>query len=286
MIERVTLQVTDLVASRAFFDLLGYTSFAIPGISAELSRAIGDESLVEAPCARVVLRSDPMQALDLVESGTVQQAGFQTPGFAALEFIFGGTDELALSLTRADIEVLGVPAPLSFSEHIRAMQVLGPDHELVYCTEVNGPVPGFNLPSVEGKAGECFVVIAAVSDLDISRQFYASLFGTQPPAVMQSRVVAMSHMQGFNSDTVYDIAALPMSAKHYLELDQWMSAQNEDASHVGLKPSARVLCVSLTSEPHHRIEDHAECEWEDQDGALHQTVRGPDGELFEFIDSR
>jgi catechol 2,3-dioxygenase-like lactoylglutathione lyase family enzyme len=286
MIERVTLQVPDLVASRAFFDLLGYTSFAIPGISTELSRAIGDESLRDAPCARVVLRIDPMQALDLVEVAIDQQGSFQAPGFAALEFIVGGLDELALRLTRADLGVVGMPAPLSFSEHIRAMQVLGPNHEVVYCTEVNGPVPGFNLPSVEGKAGECFVVIAAVSDLEASRQFYASLFGTQPPAVMQSRVVAMSYMQGFKSDTIYDIAALPMSAQHYLELDQWMPAQNEGASCIGLKSSARILCVSLTQKAHHQLAELAERSWQEANDSLHHIVRGPDGELFEFINTR
>ncbi|MEY3007682.1 MAG: hypothetical protein RI942_2024 [Pseudomonadota bacterium] len=283
MIERITLQVPDLAASRRFFDRLGYTSFVIPAISAELSRAIGDTSLAEAPCARVVLRSNPMQALDLVESRIVQQAGFQEPGFAALEFIVARLDELALHVTEANVGILGQPSSLSISDNVRAMQLLGPNHELVYCTEVNGPVPGFNLPEVECEAGECFVVIAAVSDLDVSRQFYASLFGCQPPAVMQSRVVAMSHLQGLNSSSVYDIAALPISAQHYLELDQWLPAQTDGSTHVGLKSSARILCVSLTRESHHEIAEHAECSWQEADHSLHHIVRGPDGELFEFF---
>ena len=286
MIERITLQVPDLAASRRFFDRLGYTSFVIPAISAELSRAIGDRSLVDARCARVLTRTDPIQALDLVESTTVQQAGFQTPGFAALEFIVGGLDELAVRLSEANIQILGQPSPLSFSDHIRAAQLLGPNRELLYCTEVTGPVPGFNLPAVERAAGECFVVIAAVSDLEASRQFYASLFGTQPPAVMQSRVVAMSHMQGFDPDTLYEIAALPMSAQHYLELDQWIPAQNEDPSCIGVKSSARILCVSLRQEAHHQVAEVAECSWQEADDSLHHIIRGPDGELFEFINTR
>ena len=286
MIERIILQVPDLAASLRFFDLLGYTSFAIPAISPEIRRAIGDRSLAEAPCARVLTRTEPIQALDLVESTTIQQAGFQTTGFAALEFIVGGLDELALNVTQAHVRILGAPSVLSFSNNIRAMQLLGPNRELLYCTEVNGPVPGFNLPEHDRKAGECFVVIAAVSDMDISRQFYASLFGCQPPVVMPSRVVAMSHMQGLDSGTAHDIAALPISAQHYLELDQWMPAQNEGPSCIGVKSSARILCVSLTQEAHHQISEHAECFWQEADDSLHSIIRGPDGELFEFINTR
>lgn len=286
MIERLTLEVPDLAASRAFFDLLGYKSFATSCVSAQLCEALGDVSLVAAPSARILLRNNPMQALDLVETVNVQQAGFQTPGFAALELLVGGLDQLAVTVTKSNVAMLGAPSPLSFSEHIRAMQLLGPNNELVYCTEVSGPIPGFTLPVLDHKAGECFVVITAVSDIEESLQFYSSLFGNEPPDVMQSRVVAMSHMQGLNSEAVYDIAALSMSARHYLELDQWLPVPTEKSIDLGLKSSARILCVSLTHESRHQIGDHAEREWQEQNGTWHCLVRGPDGELFEFVKMR
>jgi hypothetical protein len=103
---------------------------------------------------------------------------------------------------------------------------------------------------------------------------------------MQSRVVAMSHMQGLNSEAVYDIAALSMSARHYLELDQWLPVPTEKSIDLGLKSSARILCVSLTHESRHQIGDHAEREWQEQNGTWHCLVRGPDGELFEFVKMR
>jgi len=44
--------------------------------------------------------------------------------------------------------------------------------------------------------------------------------------------------------------------------------------------------VSLRQEAHHQVAEVAECSWQEADDSLHHIIRGPDGELFEFINTR
>ena len=60
---------------------------------------------------------------------------FGTFGWNAAELIVKDVDESAEKLIGSPFEVIGKPADLSFTDQIRAMQILGPSKEIIYLTQ-------------------------------------------------------------------------------------------------------------------------------------------------------
>ena len=60
---------------------------------------------------------------------------FGTFGWNAAELIVKDVDESAEKLIGSPFEVIGQPADLSFTDQIRAMQILGPSKEIIYLTQ-------------------------------------------------------------------------------------------------------------------------------------------------------
>ena len=72
--------------------------------------------------------------------------------------------------------IVGEPQDLSFSEDIRAMQVLGPGRELLYLTQFKRPVPGLEVPETRCDVDRTFIVILGGPSMDALQDFYADTF--------------------------------------------------------------------------------------------------------------
>ena len=69
---------------------------------------------------------------------------YTTYGWSASELIVQDVDQLADDLADSPFEIIGPPKNLSFTDDIRAMQVLGPANEILYLTQVKDNVPGWS----------------------------------------------------------------------------------------------------------------------------------------------
>ena len=71
---------------------------------------------------------------------------FSTYGWNAAELMVENVDAMAERLHDSPFQIVGEPQDLSFSDDIRAMQILGPGKELLYLTQFKREVPGLSVP--------------------------------------------------------------------------------------------------------------------------------------------
>jgi hypothetical protein len=147
-------------------------------------------------------------------------APFSTYGWNAAEIIVEDVDELSAQLANSPFQIIGEPQNLSFSDDIRAMQVLGPGHELLYLTEFKKPVPGLDTPIARCPVDKVFIMILAGPSMEGLQDFFASQFSIPRAPSMESRVKGMSAAFGKSPDHKYPIAALPLLGQSFIEVDQ------------------------------------------------------------------
>ena len=216
----MTLLVPRLSDAVAAYHALGYQDAPFSTDSAA-AIALTDPMLTACPNHTILMSQEPYQTLTFIEWDGDVPTPFAAPGWAAMEVLVKDLDALFAELPPA-FSLLNPPAALSFSEHIRAMQVAGPAGELIYFTEVSGEVPGFTLPTATQQVNQCFVMINAVTAIQTSIDFYARLLGCAAPSAMPARVSILSRSNGLDEDHRHAIAPIALSPGQLFELDQWI----------------------------------------------------------------
>jgi hypothetical protein len=145
---------------------------------------------------------------------------FSTYGWNAAEIMVENVDALAERLVDSPFEIIGAPANLSFTDDIRAMQILGPGRELLYLTEFKKPIPGLDTPVARCGVDMVFIVILGGPSMNGLQSFYAEHFGVPGAPVVDSRVKGMSAAFGNSPEHKYPIAALPLTGQSLIEVDE------------------------------------------------------------------
>ena len=145
---------------------------------------------------------------------------FKSGGWNAAELIVRNVDEMAIKLSNSEFEIIGPPADLSFTDQIRAMQVVGPSSEILYLTEFKSKLPEFDSPIARCDVDQTFIVILAGSSMDQMQEFYCNSFNLDKAAAMDSRIRAISRVFGNPEDTEYKSAAIPIKDQCLIEIDE------------------------------------------------------------------
>ena len=145
---------------------------------------------------------------------------FKTGGWNAAELIVRNVDEMAIKLSNSDFDIIGPPADLSFTDQIRAMQVIGPSMEILYLTEFKSKLPEFDSPIARCDVDQTFIVILAGSSMDQMQEFYCDSFNLERAVVMDSRIRAISRVFGNPEGTKYKSAAIPIKDQCLIEIDE------------------------------------------------------------------
>jgi hypothetical protein len=145
---------------------------------------------------------------------------FSTHGWNAAEIMVRNVDAMAERLAGSPFKIIGAPADLSFTDNIRAMQILGPGHELLYLTEFKRQIPEFNTPIARCDVDLVFIVILGGPSMDNLQNFYAKQYGVSRTPVVESRVKGMSAAFGNSPEHKYPISALPLAGKSLIEVDE------------------------------------------------------------------
>ncbi len=162
---------------------------------------------------------------------------FSTHGWNAAEIMVKDVDAMAERLTDSPFKIIGAPANLSFTDDIRAMQILGPGHELLYLTEFKRQMPEFSTPSARCDVDLVFIVILGGPSMDGLQNFYAEQYGVSRAPVVKSRVKGMSVAFGNSPEHKYPISALPLAGKSLIEVDQMPSQAGPRPVTEGLLPA-------------------------------------------------
>lgn len=220
-ISAVTLVVPNLAETLRVYQAFGYPLLAEGSLSHNDVAVQHDSRLHHCAYATLGLNAGSTQSIELVEyPDCIRCAPFARPGWAAMELLVSDLDVVHQRVIDLDLTVWGEPQALSFTDHIKAMQVLGPAGELIYFTEQLAAVDAWPLPQVSSLFDQCFVAVLCSHQIDVSARFYATLLGRSVPAVIKSRVLGLSKLGRFSPDTLHPISAIPLGHGHWLELDQ------------------------------------------------------------------
>lgn len=249
----VTLGCADLAAAEeAYCRHLHYRTVGAGRVSAELAQLWGLQDAADAEYILLAPADDARHSIRLLQVDTGPgPRPFSAPGWSAAEILVNDVDSLAYSLAGSPFTVVGPPADLSFTDKIRACQVVGPAGEALYLTQVKGGIPGFSLAPTDQAVAHCFVVILAAASLSAAKDFYRTRFAVADAPVIDARVTMMSAACGLPREHRHRISALTLGNSGYLvEVDELPSTVG--GKHGGtelLPPGIAIVSFSCSSPP-------------------------------------
>ena len=144
---------------------------------------------------------------------------FRHMGWNAAELMVQDTDAAAARLADSPFSIIGPPADLSFSDKIRAMQVLGPARESLYLTMFKEKMPEFDTPEARHAIDRVFIVILGAPSAAAANAFYSTHFGVATAPVIPAVISVLSRAQALPVDTMHDLAALTLQGQSFIEAD-------------------------------------------------------------------
>ena len=217
----VTLVVLSLARSEQAYETnLGYETVARGELSAELAGAWQAPEAAGAPWRLMKPRSDSDVFIRFVEAGS--RGNYQpmkTLGWNAVEIQAQDPDRLAGELDPEAFEIIGPPAFLTDKQNIRAMQVLGPDQELLYLTHVLDPAQStFNIGTAQSYVDRVFIMVLGTADLAATTVFYNDQLGQSLSGPWPYRVSVLSRAWGLPQETMYDLSIAQLQEPFLVEI--------------------------------------------------------------------
>jgi catechol 2,3-dioxygenase-like lactoylglutathione lyase family enzyme len=265
----VTVTTPDLDASEeAYVGHLGYRVTGRGLVSTSQATAWGRAACAGRRClVATPATGDDFHFRFIEDRSRSGYQAFASHGWNAAELIVAEVDAMADRLRGGPFAIVGEPQDLSFSDAIRAMQIRGPAGEILYLTQFKRDLPGLAAPPARASVDRAFIVIVGGPSLDALLAFYTSHFGIATPDRMQSRVKAMSQALGLSPEHRYDIAALALRDRSYIEVDQ-MPATAAAPACVPTELPPGISLVSFGSSAA---------------AADNRVLTGPAGELIELV---
>ena len=251
----VTLGCADLAAAEeAYCRYLHYRRVGAGCVPAELAQLWGLEAAAGADYVLLAPTNDARHFIRLLQVDTGPgPRPFSAPGWSAAEVLVNDVDSLAHSLAGSPFTVVGPPADLSFTDKIRACQVVGPAGEALYLTQIKGEIPGFSLAPTDRTVAHCFVVILAAASLSAAKDFYRTRFAVAGAPVIDARVSMLSSAFGLPREQQHRISALTLGNPGYLiEVDELPSTVGGRHGGPGLLPPGIAIVSFICSSPLHR----------------------------------
>jgi hypothetical protein len=220
-IATVTLTTPDLrAATSAYQRCLGYRVTDDGALGREVARLWGRPLLGTRRAVLMEPASGSDTYLRFVEGPAYPEyEPLACVGWNAAEIVVADVDALASQLAHGPFRIVGPPADLSFSDAIRAMQVVGPARELLYLTQIKRPLAAFDVPRAASFVDRVFIVILGGHDLASLQDYYHGQFGVARASVMHSVVSTLSARYGLPADFRHPIAAMQTGGQCYIEAD-------------------------------------------------------------------
>lgn len=224
-----TVISTDLDrASSSYADHLGLVPGDVLELDAATAGALGFSEL--AGCrARTLSNSAGRQWLMQVEyPDAIPRDALSTYGWLSQEIAVEDVDALAASLGDTAFTVLRPPRDLDMSNLIRACQVRGPDGEILYLTQVNGPVEGSELPLNARGVDHLFIAVLSTPDRDATLHHYEALSGNRG-INFETRISVVNQHRGWDLERKHPIATLQFAGRCLIEIDGLADTQHAPA---------------------------------------------------------
>jgi len=285
----ITLCAPDMGAmEQAYTGVLHYSVVERGSVPAQLAKSWAAPKMSGRPY--LLLRPESKADIYIrVVQGDVaaDYKPMSTYGWNATEFLVQDPDALAAAIRKpgSGFTVAGEPRPLGPNSPIRAMQAIGPAHEVLYLTK---PADGGGMETARTPVDRPFAIILGNRDLPATRKFLESTFGLQSGMPVPARMTVLNRAFGLNIETTHPLTMARVSPQYAIELDQYPEAAHERSHASGELPPAMAL-VSFETTSLQPIKDKLlapaqKIKQTPYDGRRAGTVRGPSGELIELIE--
>ena len=141
-----------------------------------------------------------------------------TYGWLSQEIAVEDVDALAAALDGSPFTVLRPPRDLDMSSLIRACQVRGPDGEILYLTQVNGEVPGSELPQNSRGVDHLFIAVLSTPDRDATLRHFEAIAGNEG-INFETRISVVNQHRGWDLERKHPIATLQLAGRCLIEID-------------------------------------------------------------------
>ena len=290
-ISTVTITAPDLPAAAAAYQrYLGYRVVDDGALPREVARSWGRPQLAGQRCLLMEPESGADTYLRFVQGPAyVDYEPLACVGWNAAEIIVRDVDRLAEGLDGSPFRTIGPPADLSFSDKIRAMQVVGPAREVLYLTQIKEQLAAFDTPKAASDVDRVFIVILGGASLDALQDYYHLQFGVARAPVMPSVVSVISARYGLPRDFRHPIAALQVRGQCYIEADQMPAAVAPRPCDPGqLPPGIAMVSFEIDRLPDalpSALGPAQSAPGLPYDGRRSRTCVGAAGELIELIEA-
>ncbi len=285
----VTIATPDIERSISLYnDHLGYLPTSRSPLGAETARLWGKPQLAQRACALLYPQGNGPTAIRFVQSApSPHYRAFHHLGWNAAELMVQDTDAVARHLANTAFKVIGPPHDLSFTDKIRAMQVLGPANEALYLTCFKEKMAEFDVPEARYSIDGVFIVILGGVSIASINEFYARHLGTQLAPAMNVVISVLSDAQGLPPETKFELAAIALRDKCFIEADAMPAATLPRSAEGPELPPAIAIVSFLIDDlaatglkflsPPQRIASAP------YHGRLAAVAVGPAGELIELL---
>jgi hypothetical protein len=244
--------VPDLDAAiSAYGDYLGYRGDAPAPIGDERATAWGAPQAATARMAELRPASGERRFIRLIEGAPAPGfAPFRTLGWTAIEIVVQDLARLADTLADSPFQIVGPPAVLDFdfTDRISAMQVVGPGGEVLYLTQIDGEVPGFELPAAHSPVGQLFIMVLGARVLDEGAAPYVARGRAAGPRI-DARIDVLSAAYGLPQDRRHALTTVALEERSFLEIDAFpASATARPKSAVGLPSGITMVSFNVGAE--------------------------------------
>ena len=289
-----TVATPDLDGCVADYAALGYIVRDSGTIAPDLAASWGTPAMAGQRCHTLSTAGATDDYLRLVEVAPVPgYRALTTYGWAAFEIIVDDVYEVHNRLKASAFTIIGEPRPLQFMPSIVAMQAVGPSGECLYFTMESGDRATSILPQPRSLIDRPFILVVAGPDFDALRNWYCDLFDLKRRPLRDSRISLVQTAQGLSPDTVTRMTTAGLRDHGYLfEFDEYSPGPGLIAgprsSAPGMLPPgcamASIATVAMDRVSPLAIMPPVRRDGPGYDGRLACTVRGPAGELIEFIE--
>lgn len=285
----VTIATPDIERSlRLYRQYLGYLPTHRGALSAETAALWGKPELAGRDSALLYPQGNGPTAIRFVQSPPAPDyKAFMHMGWNAAEIMVQNTDAVAATLGGSPFEIIGPPQDLSFTDKIRAMQVLGPASESLYLTNFKAKMAEFDVPDARFPVDSVFIVILGGASISAINSFYAKHLGIAPAQSMQAVISVLSSAHGLPRDSKHELAAIALRDQSYIEADA-MPAGTRPRSADGPELPPAISMVSFLCDDL----DATGLSWRSAPRAVHSApymgrragvAIGPAGEMIELI---
>jgi catechol 2,3-dioxygenase-like lactoylglutathione lyase family enzyme len=214
---------------------------------------------------------------------------FRTYGWAAIEICVQDVEAVNTRMQASPFEIIGPPAPLDGMPNIVAMQVKGPDREIVFLTHILSPnFPEFDLPSAQSLIDRIFILVLGCSDMEGAKTWLEDALKLRAGATIELAYNVLSDAFGFAPDHKHAIATLSQGRNVFLEVDQYPPQASRRPQRPGDLPPGVALATfvhpDLDTLPGPWIVAPHTPAGAIYGGARAATMIGPDGVLIEVVE--